>query len=178
MGRTEENGFRCVVIPEEFDGLGDLAKEVIPRSVDFYAVPQATQERVQLLIEQATYNKTPFNATQEQFETESRHWDWEVTTIDGVDGQPMKIDFFLPKDNSGPLNALVWFPPINALYPIPFGPPWMADYAYITRSGRAIVVPRYRHLWEQSDGTLPRFFTPEGGRGLTRILKVLPVKLW
>ncbi len=152
LDRHETYGFRCVrdVSPLPADALAAIP----PRSVglqdkpvgdDLYAAYKALY----------AYDRSPLDPQVEAL-PETEYWRAELVTIAAAYGRErVPVYLLLPKNAAPPYQPVIWFPGGYAFSLLPLGrdmsaAPGAAYFNFLTRSGRALVIPVYQ-------GTFQRF---------------------
>ena len=152
LDRQETHGFRCVrdvsslpadalaAIPPRSAGLS-----VKPVGDDLYAAYKALY----------AYDRSPLDPQVEAL-PETEYWRAELVTIAAAYGRErVPVYLLLPKNAAPPYQPVIWFPGGYAFGPYPLGrdlstAPGAAFFNFLTRSGRALVIPVYQ-------GTFQRF---------------------
>jgi dienelactone hydrolase len=152
LDRHVTHGFRCVrdVSPLPADALATIptvsgARSDKPVGDDLYAAYKA----------QYAYDRSPLDPRVETLQ-ETEHWRAELVSIAAAYGRErVPVFLLLPKNASPPYQPVIWFPGGYAFGLLPLGrdlsaAPGAAYFNFITRSGRALVLPVYQ-------GTFQRF---------------------
>jgi hypothetical protein len=168
--RSPANGFRCAVYPEDSPPEAiHLAKLNTPK-IDFRAIKPISDDVFDTLVRQGDYGDIPLEAAFESSNTDGRTWNTEFVSIAGVDGSRLLLQLFLPKNPAETLPAVVFFPGLDSVMPTELNESlYMSLLDFIPKSGRALIIPHYRGLWENSDGsTMERLSSPAGGPRIIR----------
>jgi eukaryotic-like serine/threonine-protein kinase len=106
------------------------------------------------------YDKTPLNAVVES-NLKTEDWSEEKITFDAAYGKERIIaHLFLPNKASPPFQTVVFFPGANAKrMRSSEGSPYLKDFDFILKSGRAVMFPVYKGTFERGGGLSER----EGG---------------
>ncbi|MFI5233797.1 MAG: SUMF1/EgtB/PvdO family nonheme iron enzyme, partial [Gemmatimonadales bacterium] len=148
--RSPENGFRCVknVTPLA----PDVTAAVKPLDRDFTKYHPASDAVFRAYQREFAYNKSPLNAKVDTVASESRSWRKEKITFDAAyGGERMAAYLFVPTNVRPPYQAVVFFPSArvddipnsSTLGDIDF-------FDYVVQSGRAVLYPVYKGLYERS----------------------------
>jgi len=145
--RSPIQGFRCALYPTPppDEALGsiekvfrDYAKETPVEDSVFEAY-----RRLHL------YEPGPLDARVESSE-DAEHWREEhVSYADATGGERIPATLFLPKNVSPPYQVVVYFPPGSALRLHSIREAGTRQFAYLVRSGRAVLFPSYKGTFER-----------------------------
>lgn len=168
--RSLANGFRCAVYLDETQVDDALLASVVLPQYDFRAIKPVPDAVFDTLAEQGQVIETPFESAVEEKVTSNRNYDLEIITIAGVDNSRLRLDIFTPKTVEGPLSPVLFFPGMDAMLPTEIQLGIYGDFlAFVPKSGRVLIIPHYRGLWENSDGsTQDRLLTPATAPTLIR----------
>ena len=154
LDRHATHGFRCVrdVTPLPADALAAIPPRSVGRTDkpvgdDLYAVYKALY----------AYDRGPLDP---QVETlpETDYWRAELVSIAAAYGhERVPVFLLLPKNAAPPYQPIIWFPGGYAFGVLPLGrdlssAPGAAYFNFLTRSGRALVVPVYQGTFQRSVG--------------------------
>jgi eukaryotic-like serine/threonine-protein kinase len=154
LDRHETHGFRCVrdVSPLPADALAAIP----PRSVgqplkpvgdDLYAAYKALY----------AYDRSPLDPQVEAL-PETEYWRAELVSIAAAYGRErLPVYLLLPKNAAPPYQPVIWFPGGYAFGLLQLGrdlsvAPGAAYFNFLTRSGRALVVPVYQGTFQRFAG--------------------------
>ena len=153
LDRHETHGFRCVrdVSPLPADALAAIPPRSVGRTDkpvgdDLYAAYKALY----------AYDRGPLDPQVEAL-PETEYWRAELVSIAAAYGRErVPVYLLLPKNAAPPYQPIIWFPGGYAFGLLPLGrdlsvAPGAAYFNFLTRSGRALVIPVYQ-------GTFQRFF--------------------
>ena len=160
LDRTVDVGFRLL------QEASDAAPDALRAPIDFEASPDltrapATDEVYAAYAQQFSYRPADPGASSPMTLEETNDWVKQRVTLDTGYGERMDVYLFLPKRSRPPHQALVYFPPLDAvafklstegLQPGNAAAP----LDFIVKSGRAFVHPIYK-------GTFDRFERPFTG---------------
>jgi dienelactone hydrolase len=152
--RHQTHGFRCVrdVSPRPAEALAPLpphggARTDKPVGDDLYGAYKALY----------AYDRRPVDARVEAL-PEAEHWRAELVSIAAAYGQErVPVFLLLPKNARPPYQPVIWFPGGYAFGLLPLGrdmstAPGAAYFNFLTRSGRALVIPVYQGTFQRSGG--------------------------
>jgi len=152
--RHQTHGFRCVrdVSPRPAEALAPLpprggARTDKPVGDDLYRAYKALY----------AYDRGPVEARLEAL-PESEHWRAELVSIAAAYGQErVPVFLLLPKNARPPYQPVIWFPGGYAFGLLPLGrdmstAPGAAYFNFLTRSGRALVIPVYQGTFQRFGG--------------------------
>ena len=151
--RSATNGFRCV----RHDGAEavpkDLTRPVERRFRDYTKEQPVSEETVRIYKNMFAYDRTELNAKTESVDDSPPYWIKETITFSAAYGDERMIaHLFRPKHVAPPYQTVIHFPGSGALR-------WtssenlqdMGQIAPIIRSGRAVLYPVYKGMYERSD---------------------------
>ena len=96
------------------------------------------------------YDAAPLEARTESSETDSEHWREErVSYAAAYDGERIPATLFLPKNAVPPYQAVLYFPPGSALRLHSIRDAGTRQFAFLVRSGRAVLSPGYKGTYER-----------------------------
>ena len=149
LDRSPTNGFRCIRYVEPEANLAALTRRIELPFRDFRAetpVPDAVFEFFQ---RQFRYDATPLNATIDADEP-SILGRWQTVTFAAAyGGERMCAYLFLPEKGRPPYQTVVMFPGSNAIHTRTFNVADLRRADYLTRSGRAVVLPIYKGTYHR-----------------------------
>jgi predicted esterase len=160
IDRHVTHGFRCVrdVTPLPPEALATIPPVVGARSDkpvgdQLYAAYKALYN----------YDRGPLEPRVEAL-PETEHWRAELVSIAAAYGhERVPVYVLLPKNAPPPYQPIIWFPGGYAFGPLPLGPdlstaPDSAFFNFLTRSGRALVIPVYQGTFQRfaNVGEFPR----------------------
>lgn len=140
-------GFRCMVTTSALDATLCAKLETVFRD---YAkerpVPEAVFRAYKRLY---AFDRANLDAKVEERE-EKASWVREKIVLEvGYGGERLPVHLYLPRKAPPPYQAVVWFPGSNAVTEARFNPQDLFDHAFVPESGRALVVPIYRGMYER-----------------------------
>ncbi len=157
--RSVINGFRCVQYPEQ-EGLvsdvlfGPLGQQSVR---DYSTETQCSDEEYQVIKRQFEYDRTPLNVVVESIDDSSPFWIKEKITFDAAYDDERVIAFlFLPRSVEPPYQVVVYWPAGGTS-----GIPEFTDLPqrvwteYIITSGRALLFPVYKGMFQRRLATWP-----------------------
>jgi dienelactone hydrolase len=164
--RSPLNGFRCV------RNAAPLSAELMaPRALlqrDFSTAKPVNDEVFRVYRNMYAYDKLPLHATVESVPDAAKDWTKDKVTFDtAYSNERMSAFLFLPKNAKPPFQTVVFFPSArvndlsssDALGDVGF-------FDYVVKSGRALMYPIYRGLYERRKA-LPVRPGPTTGRETT-----------
>jgi formylglycine-generating enzyme required for sulfatase activity/dienelactone hydrolase len=96
------------------------------------------------------YDATAVDAKVEAVDERSEHWRVEkVSFAAAYGGERVPARLFLPKNAAPPFQAVVYFPPASALHLPSIDRVGGRDFAFVVRSGRAVLFPVYQQTYER-----------------------------
>jgi len=96
------------------------------------------------------YDKTPLEAKTEYRDDKYEHWIKEKVTYRTVYGERMAAYLYLPKHANPPFQAVMWAPGGYASFlPSSEGALPREEFAYLIRTGRAVLYPVYKGTYER-----------------------------
>ncbi len=154
FAREVLNGMRLARYPLDDPVLG-LASRPYRRAFRDYAVERpigrAELERMQVIFD---YDPDPLNARVEARDSSHADWIRERVSFDAAyRGERVTAILFLPRRHAPPYQTVVVFPGSNALVERTSDVVDGQEFAHLIRSGRAVLVPVYRGMWERGDGS-------------------------
>jgi len=154
--RSSIQGFRCALYPapppqEAFGTIERVFRDYSKET----PVPEAIFAAYRSLHH---YDPGPLDAKIEAPETDSEYWKEEqVSYAAAYGGERIPATLFLPKNAAPPYQAVIYFPPGSAVRLNSIRDAGTRQFAFIVRSGRALLFPGYK-------GTYSRRLPP-GDRG-------------
>ncbi len=146
--RSPIQGFRCALYPapppdEAFGSIErvfrDYSKETPVEDAVF-----AAYRGLHL------YDPGPLDARVESSDDASGHWREErVSYADATGGERIPATLFLPKNVAPPYQVVVYFPPGSALRLHSIRDAGTRQFAFLVRSGRAVLFPGYKGTFER-----------------------------
>jgi eukaryotic-like serine/threonine-protein kinase len=153
FARSGNFGFRCA----KYSIDGDQGKAADPIRVQLRDV--SSEKPVSEPVFQAykrlySYDKTPLHSVVESVH-ETSDWREEKITFDAAYGNEGVIAYlYLPKNASPPYQAVVHFTEAAAFYErssAHLDPDYLEDYDFVIKSGRAVIFPVYKGMFERWD---------------------------
>jgi eukaryotic-like serine/threonine-protein kinase len=160
--RSPEFGFRCA----EYVSTGKEAEAAgAPITVqlrNYGSEKPVSDQLFRAYKNQYSYDKTPLHAKVESVE-QTEDWRQEKVSFDAAyGGERVSAYLFLPKGASPPFQAVVYFPGAAAAHLRSSAEglsPWcLADFDFIIKSGRAVLLPIYKGTFERGGGTKPIYW--------------------
>lgn len=152
--RSLANGFRCAVYLEESPPQETLLAAILRPQINFRAIKPIADAAYEVLASQGQIGDKPMEAASESTDTSNRNWNMEVITIAGVENERLQLDLITPKSYDNSLAPVVFFPGMDCVLPGEIAYELYMDLLdFVPKSGRALIIPHYRGMWENSDGT-------------------------
>jgi eukaryotic-like serine/threonine-protein kinase len=149
--RSANFGFRCAkYIAAES---AKAADPILFQARD-YSREKPVSEKLFLVYKSLySYDKTPLNAALESTH-ETNDWKVEKIAYDAAYGnERISAYLFLPRKASPPYQVVVFFPGANAIRTrSSANSPYLDNFDFILKSGRAVMFPLYKGTFERGDG--------------------------
>jgi serine/threonine protein kinase/dienelactone hydrolase len=152
--RKPNFGFRCVKLDAPPTGAAAARIEVTFRDyLQEKPVADAVFEAYRGLY---AYDKSELQARVEETET-TPNWTREKVSFDAAYGnERVTAHLFLPRSISPPFQAVMFFPPADAMFLEKFSFSLIEDdLGFVLKSGRVLIVPIYKSTFERQDGLRP-----------------------
>ena len=152
FARSENFGFRCA----KYASTAAEAKAADPvtgQKRDFNGEKPVSDQLFKIYKGLYSYDKTPLHAAGESVQ-ETNYWKKEKITFDAAYGNERVIAYlFLPKTVSPPFQIVVVFPGSGAFYVHSSEnlTGYIDDFDFIVKSGRAVMFPVYKGMFERWD---------------------------
>ena len=149
LDRSATNGFRCIRLAEQEPHLERLTRMIQLPKRDFRAETPVSDAVFEYFLRQFRYDPLPLAAT---IESESTHLigRWQTVTFAAAyGGERMCAYLFLPQEGRPPYQTVVVFPGSNAIHARTFSSMDLRRADFITRSGRAVVLPIYKGTYQR-----------------------------
>ncbi len=149
LDRSTTNGFRCIRHVEPEQNVEHLTRVIDLPFRDFHAEAQVPDAVFEFFLRQFHYDKVPLQARLESEEPSliGRHQTVTVTAAYG--GERLPLNLFLPERGRPPFQVVMLFPGSNAIHTRVFSPLDLRRVDFITRSGRAVVLPIYKGTYQR-----------------------------
>ena len=160
--RRPNFGFRCVKLDSPVTAAAAAPIRVTTR--DYWKEKPVPDEVFQAYTALYAYDKGALNARVEKIEV-MEGWSRAKVTFDAAYGHERVTAYlFLPKNAAPPLQTIVIFPGANVF--LEDKPDWSnmeLELGFLLKSGRALIVPVFKGMYERRDGFLagdnpPAFF--------------------
>ena len=146
--RDSHIGFRCAqyVHPPPARTLAP-----IPHSEPYHVGRSPVNDKTfEIYRRMYAYDKTPLEAKTEYRDDKYEHWIKEKVTYRTVYGERMAAYLYLPKHANPPYQAVMWAPGGYASFlPSSEGALPREEFAYLIRTGRAVLYPVYKGTYER-----------------------------
>jgi formylglycine-generating enzyme required for sulfatase activity/pimeloyl-ACP methyl ester carboxylesterase len=152
--RSQGNGVRCVLYPEDAQPSETHLKSADLRFHDPYTIPPRTKESLATLKTMFAYDKGPLHPVVESRKPGGKGWVRETVTIDAAyGGERLIIHLDLPDHCKPPYKAVIYWPGASALYYPEFSRNFLWEpWDLIPKNGRALISPIYRNCFERGGG--------------------------
>jgi dienelactone hydrolase len=96
------------------------------------------------------YDPLDLDAKVESVDDRPEHWRLEKLSFTAAyGGERIPARLFLPKNATPPFQAIVYFPPASAIYLPSIDDVGGREFAFLVRSGRAVLFPVYQQTYER-----------------------------
>ncbi len=84
-------------------------------------------------------------------------WTWETVSLDAAyGGERFRVHLLLPRRARPPFQAVVFAGGANTILGDQWDPSWTEGWTdFFVQTGRALVVPVFKGMWERRDGLMP-----------------------
>jgi dienelactone hydrolase len=150
FNRLPTQGFRCARYAEPLDPLllGPVRFITRDRTHD----KPAGDELFQTYKNLHSYDKTELKASVASPDPDSEHWHREkISFAAAYADERVTAHLFLPKNASPPYQTVIYFPGAGALL-APSGGLELGRIEFVVRSGRAVLYPIYKGMYERGPG--------------------------
>lgn len=147
-------GLRCVHAPA---APAEASARVTPTTRDFWKETPVPDEVFAAYRGLYAYDDTPLDGRVEETEVTGEWRREKVSFAAAYGGERVAAHLFLPRGTPPPYQPVVFFPGAYAYFLKKFEASMLRldfgyDFGFVTRSGRALVVPIYRGQYERADG--------------------------
>lgn len=152
FARSENFGFRCAKYASTA-AEAKAADPIIGQARDFNSERPVSDQLFKVYKSLYSYDKTPLRASAESVQ-ETDYWNEEKITFDAAYGNEKVIAYlFLPKTASPPFQTVVVFTGVAAFYAHSSKnlTDYLSDFDFIIKSGRAVMFPVYKGMFERWD---------------------------
>jgi serine/threonine protein kinase/formylglycine-generating enzyme required for sulfatase activity/dienelactone hydrolase len=162
--RRPNFGFRCA----KFDSPPNPDAISVPLEVttpNYWKEKPASNDVFKAYTALYAYDKSQLNSHVEETATMEK-WSRETITFDAAYGHERVTAYlFLPKTASPPFQTVVYFPGAGAFLDDKLDLSSVEDtYDFLMKSGRALMVPIYKGMYQRRDGLVPGGGSPPGLR--------------
>jgi serine/threonine protein kinase/dienelactone hydrolase len=152
LERSANFGFRCA----KYVSTGATAHAANPVTVqarDYSLEMPVSDQLFQAYKSLYSYDKTPLHAVVESTQ-QTDDWQLDKITYDAAYGKERITAYlYLPRKTSPPFQTVVYFPGANAVRTrSSANSPYLDDYDFVVKSGRAVMFPLYKSTFERGDG--------------------------
>lgn len=149
IDRSATNGFRCMQTLPGDKSMAILDKDVPMAFRNFKEEKPVDDATFNIFLRQFVYDKNPLNATIDSV-LESEFWTAEKITFDaGYNNEQLQAYLYLPKNQKGPYQTIIFFPGSGDLFSRKYDPQTINRIDFILKSGRAIMRPIYKGTHER-----------------------------
>jgi dienelactone hydrolase len=149
LDRSATNGFRCIRHVEPEPNLARLTRVIDLPFRDFMAETPVPDAVFEFFVRQFRYDPSPLAARVEAEEPSLLGRMQTITLAAAYGGERLMLYVFLPEHGRPPFQTVVVFPGSNAIHTRVFSPLDLRRADYITRSGRAVVLPVYKGTYHR-----------------------------
>jgi len=149
LDRSATNGFRCIRALEPEPNAARLTREIEIPFRDFRAETPVPDAVFEFFLRQFRYDPAPFTARIESEEPTLVGRMQTVTLPAAYGGEKLTLYVFLPEAGKPPYQVVVSFPGSNAIHTRVFNPFDLRRADFVTRSGRALVLPVYKGTYHR-----------------------------
>ena len=152
--RSQGNGVRCVLYPEDARPTAAHLKPADLRFHDPYTIPPRSKESLETLKTMFAYEKGPLHPVVESRKAGGKGWIRETVTIDAAyGGERLIIHLDLPDHCKPPYKAVIYWPGASAFYHTKFSRNFLWEpWDLIPENGRALISPIYSNCFERGGG--------------------------
>jgi formylglycine-generating enzyme required for sulfatase activity/dienelactone hydrolase len=162
--RRPNFGFRCAKFdsPPNHDAISVPLEVTTP---NYWKEKPASNDVFKAYTALYAYDKSELNSHVEETATMEK-WSRETITFDAAYGHERVTAYlFLPKTSSPPFQTVVYFPGAGAFLDDKLDLSSVEDtYDFLMKSGRALMVPIYKGMYQRRDGLVPGGGSPPGLR--------------
>jgi len=146
--RDSHIGFRCA---QYVDPPPARTLAPIPHSEPYHVGRSPVDDKTfQIYQRRYAYDKTPLEAKTEYRDDKYEYWIKEKVTYRTVYGERMAAYLYLPRQAKPPYQAVMWAPGGYASFlPSSEGALPREEFAYLIRTGRAVLYPVYKGTYER-----------------------------
>jgi dienelactone hydrolase len=149
LDRSATNGFRCIRLVEPEPKLETLQRPLAVPQRDFRSEQPVPDQVFEFFLRQFHYDRTPLAAAIES-EQPSPLGRWQTVTFNAAyGGERMCAYVFLPERGKPSYQTVVLFPGSNAIHLRTFNVMDVRRADFLTRSGRAVVLPIYKGTYHR-----------------------------
>jgi dienelactone hydrolase len=161
--RRPNFGLRCVKLDSPLNTAATARLEGTVR--DYWKEKPVSNDVFEAYTALYRYDKTELNARVEEMST-TENWSWEKVSFDAAYGRERVTAYlFLPKHSSPPFQTVVFFPGADAFGEDKLDLSSVEDtYDFLMKSGRALIFPIYKGMYQRRDGLVPGGGSPPGFR--------------
>lgn len=149
LDRSPTNGFRCIRSDPPDPNAERLGRMIDLPFRDFLAETPVPDAVFEYFLRQFRYDRTPLQVTIEADEPSALGRWQTVTFAAAYGGERMCAHVFLPERGRPPYQPIVMFPGSNAIHTRTFNVLDLRRIDFLTRSGRAIVLPVFKGTYHR-----------------------------
>jgi formylglycine-generating enzyme required for sulfatase activity/pimeloyl-ACP methyl ester carboxylesterase len=149
--RSPLNGIRLVRYPASDSNVARASAPIVRRLRDNSAVKPVSDAVFAAYLQMYEYDRKPLEPRVLE-KVDEGEWTRELVAMHAAYGSDtLQVYLYLPKHRSGPVPAVVFFPPGSAVaYPaLPTAETFHFDY--LLKSGRAVLYPVYKGTYQRRD---------------------------
>lgn len=150
--RAPNFGFRCAKYLST-DAIALSTKPVTVHARNYSLETPVSDELFRAYKSLYSYDRTPLHEVVESTQ-QTEDWTLQKITYDAAYGnERITAYLYLPRNTKPPFETVVYFPGANAVRTRSSAPPpYLDDYEFVIRSGRAVLFPLYKSTFERGDG--------------------------
>jgi len=149
LSRSVTNGIRCI-LPIDTAGQNILMAELENPTRDFSKLHPIDESMFNLLTRQYAYDMSELEPTLIAVDSSNEYWIKQKVEINAAYGnERIPVYLFLPRNAKPPFQTTVMFPGDGGFYDPSSTDMNIPDY--IPKSGRALVIPVYKSIYERRD---------------------------
>jgi hypothetical protein len=158
IDRDNNMGFRCVKYMSGQEPPKEAFEENKPQVRDFRTEKLLSDDEFKIVRGLYAYDHSrPLKPIVERRE-ETPSWIHELITVDAAYGnERLPIHIFLPIENRSPSQGVIYWPGGGALYVPTIASPSDENIAFLIKSGRALVWPVYKGMYERKQPQVDMF---------------------
>ena len=151
LNRSLSNGFRCIKELKGDSIFVSLSYPIKREYRDYNKEKPVNDRTFNIILRQYSYDKLPLNTKLMEIENPGI-WKINKVTIDaGYNDERLDVYLFLPKDGHPPYQPVIYWEGSGAIFTNVFRISDMEGFAFLARSGRALVFPILKSTYNRKD---------------------------